>query len=239
MIKSGMQFVHPFFYFSNEMKNLIRTAFTLSLITIFYNIAEGVISVYFGASDDTLALLGFGVDSFVEVISGIGIAHMIIRMKYSKVQSRDAFEKTALRITGSVFYLLVLGLITGSVFNIINDVKPETTIPGIIIAVISIGTMYWLMTSKLKVGKALHSDAIIADANCTKTCFYLSFILLASSGLYELFNIAYFDILGSLGIAYFAFKEGREAFEKAKSGNLLCSCEHDSIPTNPVIEKND
>ena len=220
------------------MKNLIRTAFALSLITIFYNIAEGIISVYFGASDDALALLGFGVDSFVEVISGIGIAHMILRMKYSKVDTRDTFEKTALRVTGTAFYLLTIGLIAGSVLNIINDVKPESTLPGIIIASISILTMYWLMTSKLKVGKALNSDAIIADANCTKTCFYLSFILLASSGLYELFAIAYFDILGSLGIAYFAIKEGREAFEKAKSGNLLCSCEHDSVPDENLVEKN-
>ena len=217
--------MHSFFYFSDEMKNLIRTAFTLSLITIFYNIAEGLISVYFGVSDDALALLGFGVDSFVEVVSGIGIAHMILRMKYSKVESRDTFEKTALRVTGTAFYLLTVGLILGSVLNIINDVKPESTLPGIIIAGISILTMYWLMTSKLKVGKALNSDAIIADANCTKTCFYLSFILLAASGLYELFNIAYFDILGSLGIAYFAFKEGREAFEKARSGKLMCNCE--------------
>ena len=154
------------------MKNLIRKAFILSLITIFYNISEGLISVYFGAGDETLALLGFGVDSFVEVISGIGIAHMIFRMKHSKVQTRDEFEKTALRITGSVFYILALGLIAGSVLNIINDIKPSTTLPGIIIAVISIATMYWLMTSKLKVCKALHSDAIIADENCTKTCFY-------------------------------------------------------------------
>ena len=220
------------------MKNLIRTAFALSLITIFYNIAEGLISVYFGVSDDALALLGFGVDSFVEVISGIGITHMILRMKYSKVETRDTFEKTALRITGTAFYLLAFGLLIGSVLNIINDVKPESTLPGIIIGSISILTMYWLMTSKLKVGKALNSDAIIADANCTKTCFYLSFILLAASGLYELFNIAYFDILGSLGIAYFAFKEGREAFEKAKSGNLLCSCEHDSVPDESLVEKN-
>jgi len=217
--------VHPFFYFSDEMKNLIRTAFALSLVTIFYNTAEGIISVYFGVSDDALALLGFGVDSFVEVISGIGIAHMILRMKYSKVETRDTFEKTALRVTGTAFYLLTAGLIIGAVLNIINGVKPESTLPGIIIAAISILTMYWLMTSKLKVGKALNSDAIIADANCTKTCFYLSFILLAASGLYELFNIAYFDILGSLGIAYFAFKEGREAFEKVKSGNLMCNCE--------------
>lgn len=210
------------------MKSLIKKAFVLSLITIFYNLAEGIISVYFGANDETLALFGFGVDSFVEVISGIGIAHMIVRMKYSRVENRDAFEKTALRITGTAFYLLAIGLIVGSVLNIINNVKPESTLPGIIIACISIATMYWLMTSKLKVGKALHSDAIIADANCTKTCFYLSFILLVSSGLYEFFSIAYFDILGSLGIAYFAFKEGKEAFEKVKSGNLMCNCEAES-----------
>jgi len=188
---------------------------------------EGLISVYFGAGDETLALFGFGADSFVEVISGIGIAHMIFRMKYSKVQTRDAFEKTALKITGTVFFILTAGLVLGSVLNFINDVKPATTIPGIVIAVISIATMYWLMTTKLNVGKSLKSDAIIADANCTKTCFYLSFILLASSGLYELFNIAYFDIIGSLGIAYFAFSEGREAFEKVRSGNLACNCEDD------------
>lgn len=213
-------------------KSKIKLAFVLSLITIFYNIAEGLISVYFGVSDDALALLGFGVDSFVEVISGIGIAHMILRMKYSKVETRDTFEKTALRITGTAFYFLTFGLIAGSVLNIINDVKPESTLPGIIIASISILTMYWLMTSKLKIGKALNSDAIIADANCTKTCFYLSFILLAASGLYELFNIAYFDILGSLGIAYFAFKEGKEAFEKVKSGNLMCNCETHEVEKN-------
>ena len=209
------------------MNKLLRTAFILSFITIFYNIIEGVVSVYFGAEDETLALFGFGADSFVEVISGIGIAHMILRMRFSKVVTRDKFEKTALSITGTVFYLLTAGLIIGSVLNIIYDVKPETTLVGIIVSVISIGTMYWLMNAKLKVGKELKSDAIIADANCTKTCFYLSFILLASSGLYEIFNLAYFDVLGSLGIAYFAFTEGREAFEKVKSGNLSCNCEDD------------
>lgn len=214
----------------NDPEKLLNFAIILSAITIIYNLAEGLISVYFGTGDETLALLGFGVDSFVEVISGIGIAHMIFRMKYAKVQTRDSFEQTALRVTGTAFYLLTAGLLTGSVFNIINNVKPETTVPGIIIAIISILTMYWLMSTKLKVGKALSSDAIIADANCTKTCFYLSFILLVSSGLYELFNIAYFDVLGSLGIAYFAFREGKEAFEKARTGNLLCNCDDNCEP---------
>lgn len=207
------------------MNKLLRFALFLSLITIIYNLIEGVISVFFGATDDTLALFGFGVDSFVEVISGIGIAHFILRMRYSKIVTQDKFEKTALRITGFSFYLLAVGLVIASVYNLINGIVPETTIAGIIISSISLLTMYWLMTAKLKVGKALKSDAIIADANCTKTCFYLSFILLAASGLYELFQIGYFDILGSIGIAYFAFKEGREAFEKVRSGNLMCSCE--------------
>ena len=81
------------------------------------------------------------------------------------------------------------------------------------------------MRAKLWVGKKLNSDAIIADAHCTKTCFYLSFILLGASVVYELFHIPFIDAVGSLGIAFFAFREGKEAFEKAK-GNLQCSCGH-------------
>lgn len=206
------------------MSKLVNTAFYLSLITIFYNIAEGSLSILFGLEDETLALFGFGVDSFVEVISGVGILHMVLRMKKSKVNQRDKFERTALRITGLSFYLLTLGLFIGSILNIIYDVNPETTFVGIIVSIISILTMFYLMNAKFNIGKKLNSDAIIADANCTKTCFYLSFILLASSGAYELFQISYIDIAGSLGIAFFAYKEGKESFDKASSETLACNC---------------
>jgi len=203
----------------------LKIVFALSIITIVYNIIEGGVSVFFGLEDETLALFGFGADSFVEVISGIGIAHMIIRMKSNQVSSRDKFEKDALRITGISFYILTAGLIIGAAMNIYYGTSPDTTLVGIIVSVISILTMYFLLNAKLKVGKELNSDAIIADANCTKTCFYLSILLLGSSLLYEIFRISYIDIAGSLGIAYFAFKEGKEALEKVKSGNLSCSCE--------------
>ena len=212
---------------SKSFKGLVSFALLLSVITILYNIAEGLISIFFGLNDETLALFGFGLDSFVEVISGIGILHMIIRMKRNPISERDRFERTALKITGFSFYLLCAGLILASVLLIINDVKPDTTIVGIVISLISILTMYALLHYKLKVGRALNSDAIIADANCTKTCFYLSFILLASSLSYELFKIGYLDIAGSLGIAYFAFKEGKESIEKSNSSKLSCSCEDD------------
>ena len=208
-------------------EKLLRKALWLAIITIAYNIVEGIISISYGLSDETLALLGFGIDSFVEVISGIGILHMVLRMQKSDVENRDEFERRALRITGFSFYLLTVGLIAGAVLNIIQDSRPDTTVPGVIIAVISILTMWFLMKAKLNVGRKLNSDAIIADAHCTRTCFYLSLILLAASGLYEIFQIGYIDIIGSLGIAYFAFREGSEAFEKAK-GKLSCSCEGES-----------
>lgn len=207
-----------------EHKKLLRVALILGIITIVYNIAEGLFSVFFGASDETLALLGFGVDSFVEVISGIGVLHMVIRMQHAKAETYDKFERQALRITGTAFYLLTVGLIIGSVINVVLGIKPETTVVGIIISSISIVTMYFLMKIKLNIGHKLNSSAIIADANCTKTCFYLSFILLTSSLLYHFFGIAWFDVLGSLGIAWFAFTEGREAFEKSKAEKMGCSC---------------
>ena len=202
----------------------LNVALWLSIVTIGYNIIEGLVSVYFGSTDDTLVLLGFGVDSFVEVISGIGILHMVLRMQHSVIKDFDKFERLALRITGVSFILLAVGLVAGSILNTVNKSKPETTVVGIIIAAISILTMYFLMKYKLKTGKALNSEAIIADANCTRTCLYLSFILLISSLLYEFLKISYIDVAGSLGIAWYAFSEGRESLAKAKKNQLSCSC---------------
>jgi divalent metal cation (Fe/Co/Zn/Cd) transporter len=202
----------------------LKVALVLSIITIVYNIAEGIVSLIFSINDRTLALFGFGADSFVEVISGIGILHMIVRIKKSSEENTDKFESTALRITGFGFYVLTTGLITGSIINIIEKNSPSTTSAGIVISAISIFTMYLLMKAKLKAGLELNSDAVIADAHCTKTCFNLSIILLFSSLLYEISSIGYFDILGSLGIAYYSFMEGKESFEKAENSKLNCTC---------------
>ncbi|HPD79297.1 MAG TPA: hypothetical protein PLH88_12855, partial [Spirochaetota bacterium] len=161
----------------------------LSIITIMYNILEGLISTFFGYTDDTLALFGFGLDSFIEVISGIGIAHMVLRLKKNSYEKNDDFENTALRITGIAFYLLSIGLVCTVILNIYAGHKPETTFWGIVISAISIITMYFLMRAKLSVGMKLGSEPIISDAGCTRVCLYMSAILLASSLLYELTGI--------------------------------------------------
>ena len=205
-------------------QKLINLALILTIITLTYNLAEGLISIFFGISEDTLVLLGFGVDSFVEMISAFGILHMVLRMRKSQAETPDSFEKNALRITRTAFFLLTAGLVAGVIINSVTQAKPETTMVGVIVSSASILTMWFLMRAKQSVGRKLNSAAIIADANCTKTCFYLSFILLASSLLYEFTGIGWVDSIGSLGIAWFAFTEGREAFEKACTGNLSCGC---------------
>lgn len=203
-------------------QKLYNKAFYLSLFTIFYNIIEGIVSMKLGYEDEALSLFGFGADSFIEVMSGIGIAVMIMRVRQNPDSPKSKFEITALKITGVAFYLLAVGLITGIVFNLVNQNKPETTRWGIIISLISIAVMVWLMNAKKNVGKKLDSDAIIADANCTRVCVYMSLVLLVSSVIYELTGFAYADAIGAAGLAYFSITEGREAFGKAKGKECEC-----------------
>jgi divalent metal cation (Fe/Co/Zn/Cd) transporter len=206
-------------------KKLFSIALALAFFTIFYNLVEGIVATWFGYEDETLTLFGFGVDSFIELISGVGIAHMIFRIKKDPTANRDNFERTALRITGIAFYGLVLGLIISAIFIVYTGTKPETTFWGVVISIISIAVMLILIYGKIKIGKQLNSEPILADANCTKVCIYMSIILLISSGIYELTNLPYIDAAGTLGLAWFSYKEGKECFEKASS-NKHCGCEH-------------
>ena len=209
-----------------KISQLFKLALGLAVFTIIYNIIEGLIATYIGFSDDSLTLFGFGADSFIETISGFGILHMVTRIQANPNSNRDNYERTALRITGFSFYTLVVGLLATSIYNFTTGQQPQTTFWGVIISVISIAIMLGLVYYKTKVGKALNSDAIIADAECTKVCIYMSVVLLLSSGLYHFTNLPYVDSVGALVLAYLSFKEGQECFEKAKS-DKLCSCEHD------------
>jgi divalent metal cation (Fe/Co/Zn/Cd) transporter len=200
----------------------LRLASALALITIFYNIAEGLVSVWFGASDETYALFGFGLDSFVEVISGVGVWHMVRRMRADSGGGRDRFERTALRITGGAFYVLAAGLALTAAVNVYRGHAPETTVWGVVVGAASIATMWLLVHYKVKAGRALDSDAVLADAACTRTCIRLSVVLLAASVGYELTGIGYMDSAGTLVIAWLSLGEGREAFGKARG--LSCKC---------------
>lgn len=199
-------------------------ASVLALITIFYNIGEGLVSVFFGLEDESFALFGFGLDSFVEVASGIGIWHMIMRIRKNEGETADHFERTALTVTGTGFYILAVGLAITAIVNLYQGHKPETTFWGIVISLISICSMWLLIHHKVKVGKALNSAAILADAACTRACLQLSVALLIASVGYKFTGIGGFDSVGTLVIAGLCLREGKEAFEKAKAGSFACAC---------------
>lgn len=206
---------------------LWRAAWLLSLFTIIYNIVEGVVSIWFGYDDETLALFGFGVDSIIEVISAIGVAHMVVRLRRHGSERRDAFERTSLRVTGVSFYALTGTLVATSVLSIATGHRPETTLSGLVVSLISIAFMWALIRAKVRVGTALTSAPIIADANCSKVCLRMSVVLLASSALYAAFAIPLVDALGALGLAWYAFHEGRECFDKARGLECCDGCHAD------------
>ena len=204
-------------------KKLYTTALWLAILTVGYNLIEGIVAINFGLEDETLALFGFGVDSFIEVLSGAGIIAMVLRIRQNPDSERGEFERTALRVTGFSFYILAVGLTATVIVNLVSGHKPETTVAGLIISTISIFTMWLLIRAKRNVGTKLNSAPILADANCALVCMYRSMILLASSAIYALTGFGFVDSLGALGLVYFSYNEGKEAFEKAKG--IECGCE--------------
>ena len=210
--------------FAQKNNKFYTYASALALITIAYNLVEGIVSVFFGIEDGSMALFGFGVDSFVEVISGIGIWHMVRRIRNTGSENPDRFEQTALKITGGGFYVLTVGLAVTAAINLYHRHKPETTFWGIVISVISIVTMWLLIHYKVKVGKQLSSEAILSDAACTRACLRLSIVLFIASIGYELTHIGGIDSVGTLVIAGLCLREGKEAFQKAKAKSFACAC---------------
>jgi divalent metal cation (Fe/Co/Zn/Cd) transporter len=199
-----------------------RWATALAMITVFYNLVEGTVSVFFGIGDETVSLFGFGIDSFVEVISGLGIWHMVRRMERNDEENHEGFERTALKVTGTAFYILAVGLFVTSLINIYTGHRPRTTFWAIIVASVSTVTMWLLIHYKTKAGRRFNSPPLLADAACTRTCLYLSVVLLIAGIGYEATGIGLIDSLGAMAIAVFSFKEGREAFGKARGESCGC-----------------
>ena len=205
---------------NNSIDRYIRAALWLGYFTVFYNLLEGLVSVFFGARGEALTLFGFGIDSFIEVVSGTGIVVMLLRMRRNPQGESGRFEAAALRVTGLGFYILSAGLALSAIYNILTAHKPETSLPGVIISLISISVMSALVVAKRKVGSALHSEPLLEDANCSLVCVYMSLILLAASLVFKLTGFGLVDSIGALGLIYFSSHEGWESFKRAKGTSI-------------------
>jgi divalent metal cation (Fe/Co/Zn/Cd) transporter len=189
-----------------ERTDVVRRGRRLEYFTIAWNALEGLVAVVAGAITGSISLVGFGIDSFIEVTSG---SVLLWRMSVdAEVQHRELNERRALRIVGVCFLLLAGYIAYESVLDLWSRHAPEHSIPGIVLACISLVVMPLLSRAKRKVGRALGSAAMHADAKQTEFCTYLSAILLAGLLLNALFGLWWADPVAALIMAPIIAKEG-------------------------------
>ncbi|HOM87919.1 MAG TPA: cation transporter [Spirochaetota bacterium] len=192
------------------MEQLYKKALNLSLFTIAYNIIEGIVSVVAGALAGSVALVGFGLDSFVESLSGF---IMIWRFKkHGKVteQEEEVIENKALRYVGYTFIILSFYIAYESISKLYYKEIPSPSFIGIIIAVASIVVMPVLYYKKIKTAKAINSKSLSSDAKETLACTFLSLALLIGLGLNYLKGWWQADPVVGLVVTIYLIKEGIE-----------------------------
>ena len=188
----------------------------LEYFTIGWNTLEGLVAVAAGAIAGSISLLGFGVDSFIEVASG-GV--LLWRMAVdADVENRERNEKLGLRIVGVCFLGLAAYIACDSIFDLINKRAPEHSIPGIILACVSMIVMPVLSVAKKRVGAELGSRAMEADAKQTDFCVYLSAIMLVGLGLNAGLNWWWADPVAALIMVPIIAREGIESL----TGEVCC-----------------
>jgi divalent metal cation (Fe/Co/Zn/Cd) transporter len=183
----------------------------LEYFTIAWNSFEGLVAVVAGAVAGSISLVGFGIDSFIEVTSG---SVLLWRMSVdAEVHRRELNERRALRIVGACFLLLAAYIAYESALDLWSRRAPDHSIPGIILACVSLIVMPLLSRAKRRVGRVLGSAAMHADAKQTEFCTYLSAILLAGLLLNILFGLWWADPVAALIMVPIIAKEGIEGLQ--------------------------
>ena len=181
----------------------------LEYFTIAWNCLEGLIAVILGALAGSISLVGFGIDSFIEVTSG---AVLLWRMAVdADVRRRERNERFSLRIVGVCFLALAVYVGYESISDLVSRKAPEHSSPGIILACVSLVVMPLLSRAKKKVANELGSSAMHADAKQTDFCVYLSVILLLGLVLNAALGWWWADPIAAVFMVPLIAKEGVEA----------------------------
>jgi len=203
-----------------DRTTLVRHGRRLEYFTIVWNAIEGLVAVVTGLIAGSISLVGFGIDSFIEVTSG---SVLLWRMSVdSDVHRRETNEKRALRIVGACFLLLAAYIAYDSILDLWSKRAPEHSIAGIVLACVSLVVMPILSRAKRKVGRSLNSAAMHADAKQTEFCTYLSAILLAGLLLNAVFGLWWADLVAALIMVPIIAKEGIEGLQ-GKGCNDCCA----------------
>lgn len=203
-------------------ETLARRGKRLEYFTIGWNTLEGLVAIASGLAAGSVSLVGFGIDSFIEVLSG---STLLWRMSVdSDTEQREKNERRALRIVGACFVALAVYVGYDALHDLITRDAPRPSTPGILLALASLIAMPILSRAKRKVGSGLESAAMHADARQTDFCAYLSFILIVGLLLNRLFGLWWADPLAGLVMVPIIAKEGYDGLRARACQS--CQCGH-------------
>jgi divalent metal cation (Fe/Co/Zn/Cd) transporter len=190
----------------------------LEYLTIGWNLLEAVVAVASGAVAGSVALVGFGIDSFIEVASGCVLLWRL--RSESRGAHAETVERRALRLVGLSFLLLAIYVTLDSIKSLVQREAPEHSLPGICIAVLSLVVMPWLARQKRTAAGRLASTALQADSRQSSLCAYLSAILLGGLLLNAAFGWWWADPVAALLMLPLIMSEGIDAIR----GKTCCQC---------------
>ncbi len=200
-------------YLSNpHMNSNLRTkALLLSYFTVGYNVIEGIFAIGIGLMTGSIALVGFGSDSFIESLSG---SIMIWRFskKFKSPADEEIIERRAQKLVSFTFFILGTYVLYEAVKDLLLREPPEPSLFGIVIAILSIIIMPVLTYLKYQTGKKLKSKSLVSDSMQTLVCVIMSIALLVGLGLNYLFGIWWLDPIIGLFFVIILYREGYEAY---------------------------
>ncbi len=181
-----------------------------------YNLLEAFVSILFGSMADSIALIGFGLDSIVESLSGMVLVWRLRKHGKISAEQEQRIEKRAQMFVAITFIVLAVYVLYESINKLLRQEIPEPSLPGIIVAIISIIVMPLLMVQKYRIGKQINSKALIADSKETLACAFLSVALLIGLGSNYFFSFWQADPIVGLVIVVFLVREGIENWHESR-----------------------
>ena len=196
---------------------LLSRGLRLEYLTVGWNIVEGLVAITAALAAGSVALMGFGIDSFVESASGSILTWRLLAERRATGEERiEQVERRAQLLVASSLVLLAGYIAFESVTSLLAGERPQPSLVGIGLALASLSVMWWLARQKRRVGVALGSRAMTADAFQTDACFWLSLFLLVGIGANVLFGFWWADPAAALGMTVFILREAREAWASDK-----------------------
>lgn len=193
---------------------LYKKGLRLEYFTVSYNFLEAGVAILLGTIAGSIALVGFGLDSIVETLAGFVLIWRLHQHKNMTVSEEEQIEQKAVKLVALTFFILAAYVLIQSLSKLISGQSPNPSLPGMILAGISLIVMPFLAHQKVKVGKKINSRALIADAKETLACAFLSLALLLGLGLNYLFGLWQADPVVALLIVIFLLREGWESWSE-------------------------